>query len=51
MKIGDLVQYTLRKNNLKVYGIITAENYKGDAFFIRKSNGNVIKKDKRVLKL
>lgn len=50
MKIGDLVQYILRKNNLKVYGIITAENYKGNAFFIRKSNGNVIKKDKTCLK-
>lgn len=50
MKIGDLVQYTLRDNSLKVYGIITAENYKGDSFFIRKSSGKVIKKDKTCLK-
>lgn len=51
MKIGDLVSYTLRNNNLKVYGIIMSENYKGDSFFIKKSNGEVIKKNKACLKV
>lgn len=46
MKIGDLVSYTLSNNKLKVYGIIVAETYEGNAFFVKKSNSKITRKNK-----
>lgn len=46
MKIEDLVSYTLSNNKLKVYGIIVAETYEGNAFFVKKSNGKITRKNK-----